>query len=679
MSRFYGGLIMFKRLLMFGVMIFILSACSDDQVTPNERLEDFTSKMQEQTYEGLYDYLTPEAQDTYSEEDSTLRTENIYTDLNVTDLTFEIESLGEDALNKAFEEKSASVPFKVSMETMAGPVEFDYEANLKLLGEEDEENWYIDWNPGFIFPELADGGDLGISSTLPKRGEILDRNNIPLAMNGELYEIGLVPGELGESAEENKENVADLLGLSVEHINETLNASWVTDDVFVPLATIMTDKEELFQDLMAIDGVTYREITGRIYPGEEASAHLVGYIRDVTAEDLEELDPGEYSANDKIGSRGLESLYEEKLRGKKGTTIYVEQDGQDNTIIAEKPVENGENVQVTIDINVQEKIFDQFNGNPGNATAINPSTGETMALVSSPSFDPNEALYGTSENFWGDLEENELNPVLNRFSATFAPGSVIKPVTAAIGLDNGSISYGDGIEINGLKWSNGENWGDYEVTRVSTSNGPVDVDDALIRSDNIFFAMKAVEMGADAYVDGLHSFGIGEEFPYEYPVPDSTVSSSGDLNDEVLLANSSYGQGELEMSAIHLASTYTTFLNNGNMLKPTLLIDEENSQVWKENLVTEEQANDIKDSLRKVVTEGTGKAAQEADLPISGKTGTAELKLTSEDSGDENSWFVGYPTEEQDVLLSLMIEGTKNHDRPSAVEVATEIFIKLYE
>lgn len=670
---------MIKRLFIFGVMVILLAACSDDQVTPNDRLEDFTSKMEEETYEGLYDYFTPEAKDTYSEEDSTLRTEKIYADLNVTDLSIEVESLDEDALDSAFEEKSASVPFHVSMETMAGPVEFDYEANLKLLGEEDEENWYIEWNPGFIFSELADGGDLGISSTPPKRGEILDRNNIPLAMNGELYQIGLIPGELGENAEANKENVADLLGLSVENVNETLNASWVTDDVFVPLASIMTDKDELFQDLMAIDGVTYQEITGRVYPGEEASAHLVGYIRNVNAEDLEELDPGEYSANDKIGSRGLESLYEEKLRGKKGTTIYVEQEGQDDVIIAEKPVEHGENVQLTIDINIQEKIFNQFDGNPGNATAINPSTGETMALVSSPSFDPNEALYGTSENFWGALEENELNPVLNRFSATFAPGSVIKAVTAAIGLDNGSIAYGDGIEINGLTWSNGENWGDYEVTRVSTSNGPVDVDDALIRSDNIFFAMKAVEMGADAYVDGLQSFGIGEEFPYEYPVPDSTISSSGDLNDEVLLANSSYGQGELEMSAIHLASTYTTFLNKGNMLKPTLLIDEEKSQVWKENLVTEEQANNITDSLRKVVTEGTGKAAQEADFPISGKTGTAELKLTSEDSGDENSWFVGYPTEEQDILLSLMIEGTKNHDRPTAIEVATDIFIQLYE
>ncbi|MFS0750779.1 penicillin-binding transpeptidase domain-containing protein [Oceanobacillus sp. 1P07AA] len=670
---------MFKKLLLFGVMVVLLAACSDDQVTPNDRLEDFTSKMQEETYEGLYEYLTPEAKDTYSEEDSTLRTEKIYEDLNVTDLSFEVESLSEDALDIAFEEKSASVPFHVSMETMAGPVEFDYEADLKLLGEEDEENWYIDWNPGFIFSELADGGELGISSTPPKRGEILDRNNMPLAMNGELYQIGLVPGELGENAEANKENVADLLGMSVENINETLNASWVTDDVFVPLASIMTDKEELFQDLMAIDGVTYQEITGRIYPGEEASAHLVGYIRNVNAEDLEELDPGEYSANDKIGSRGLESLYEEKLRGKKGTTIYVEQEDQENVVIAEKSVEHGENVRLTIDINTQEKLFDQFDGNPGNATAINPSTGETIALVSSPSFDPNEALYGTSENFWGDLEENELNPVLNRFSATFAPGSVIKPVTAAIGLKNGSIAYGDGIEINGLTWSNGENWGDYEVTRVSTSNGPVDIDDALIRSDNIYFAMKAVEMGTDAYVEGLQSFGIGEEFPFEYPVPDSTISSSGDLSDEVLLANSSYGQGELEMSAIHLASTYTTFLNEGNMLKPILLTDEEKSQIWKEDLITEEQANNITDSLRKVVTEGTGKAAQEADFPISGKTGTAELKLTSEDSGDENSWFVGYPTEQQDILLSLMIEGTKNHDRPTAVEVATDVFIKLNE
>lgn len=171
--------------------------------------------------------------------------------------------------------------------------------------------------------------------------------------------------------------------------------------------------------------------------------------------------------------------------------------------------------------------------------------------------------------------------MLNRFSATFAPGSVIKPITGAIGLNNGTIKPGEGIKIEGLDWSNGKGWGDYQVHRVSESNGPVDLTDALVRSDNIFFAMKAVEMGSEAYVKGLKQFGLSEKMPYEYPIAASTISSNGKLEDEVLLANSSYGQGELEMSSLHLATAYTTFLNGGSMLKPTLLTSEDKGQIWK--------------------------------------------------------------------------------------------------
>ncbi len=172
--------------------------------------------------------------------------------------------------------------------------------------------------------------------------------------------------------------------------------------------------------------------------------------------------------------------------------------------------------------------------------------------------------------------------------------------------------------------------------------------------------MQAVEMGVKAYEKGLKSFGFGEELPYEYPITPSSISSSGKLDDEVLLANSSYGQGELEMSSIHLAAAYTVFLNEGNMIKPTLLTSEDTSQYWKENLLSPEQVNRIKNDLRDVVQNGTAKKyGKNSAIPISGKTGTAELKLTSEGSGEENGWFVGYPTESEDILIAMMIEETK--------------------
>ncbi|WP_339227302.1 penicillin-binding transpeptidase domain-containing protein [Oceanobacillus sp. FSL K6-2867] len=670
-----------KRIIMLFVFLLILGACSEkDQATPNDRFQDYVDHWNELEFDQMYEMFSKNAANTYSEDQSVLRTQSIYNDIGVSDLQVSFEELNEEQLDIAMKEGTATIPFNVQLETTAGPISFEHEATLIQQEEKDEDedskNWYIEWESGFIFPALKENGQIQIKTTAPKRGEILDRNQMPLAINDTIYEIGIVPGNLGENPEQSKQKVADLLGMSEDAIDTALNAAWVEDNLFVPLKSVQP-KEALLSELLAIDGVQSREMTGRVYPAGEAAAHLVGYIRNVTADDLEKLDSSQYSANDKIGSRGLEQLYEEQLKGKKGIRIVIANEGEEDIVLAETPVEDGETITTTIDINIQEKIFNTFKDDAGTAAAVDPKTGEALALVSSPSFDPNEVLYGTSGNFWEKLEEDERNPVLNRFSATFAPGSVIKPITGAIGLTNGSIKLGDGIEINGLTWSNGEGWGDYEVRRVSTSNGPVDLADALIRSDNIFFARKAVEMGAKSYTDGLKEFGFEEEFPFEYPVTSSTISSSGKLDDEVLLANSSYGQGELEMNVLHLALTYAPFLNDGNMVKPTLLTSEETGQVWKEGLVTAEQANAIKDALRKVVTDGTGRHAQASDFPISGKTGTAELKLSNDSSGDENGWFVGYPTDGQDIIIAMMVEKVQDKESGLATKKVTDAFNKI--
>ncbi|WP_067727075.1 penicillin-binding transpeptidase domain-containing protein [Oceanobacillus damuensis] len=670
-----------KRIVLLLVIPFILAACSnDEQATPNERFNEYVTHWSEQDYENMYGMFSETATESYPQDQSTQRTEKIYEDLNVSDLQIEFEELNEEETESAMEEGTAVIPFSVTMDSMAGNISYDYEATLVQQVEDPEEenlNWYVEWDPGFIFPDLKDGGEISIQTTTPKRGEILDRNQMPLAINDKLYEIGVVPGNLGPDPDQAKQQIAELLGISVESIDSSLNAGWVQDNLYVPLKNILPD-EELFADLMAIDGVDHREITGRVYPAGEAAAHLVGYIRNINAEDMEGVDPDEYGPNDKIGSRGLEAHYEQQLKGKRGVKIVINKEGQDEILLAETPVEDGENITVTIDVNVQEKLFSSYGEDAGTAAAVDPKTGETLALVSSPSFVPNEILYGTSGNYWEQLDNDEQNPLINRFASTYAPGSVIKPVTGAIGLANGSIELGEGMEIEGYTWSNGEGWGNYEVTRVSTSNGPVDLEDALIRSDNIFFARKAVEMGADALVNGMQDFGVGEELPYEYPITMSTISSSGNLDDEVLLANTSYGQGELEMSALHLAATYTTFLNEGNMLKPTLLASEETSQVWKEELISAEHAAAIQDILRKVVTEGTARDAQKADFPISGKTGTAELKLTNDDeSGAENGWFVGYPTDDKNIIIALMVEQIQDKEKALATKKVTDVLTQI--
>lgn len=670
-----------KFIIKVSLLLFIvfLGACSaDDEVTPNDRFDSYVKQWNEQKFDKMYDMFTLDTKKDYSKEDSTDRSKKVYEDLNISDLKVSFKKLDEEKIDAAMKSGEVTLPFTVEMESIAGPITFDYQANLIQEGEDEDKNWFVQWDPGFIFPDIKDGGKISIQSETAKRGDILDRNKMPLAINDIVYEIGIVPEKLGDNSDQAKKKVGELLQLSTDEIDAELGASWVEPNLFVPLKKIPKSEKGLLEKLWQVDGVTGQEVTGRIYPSGEATAQLVGYIGKIKADELEEQDPGVYGANDMIGKRGLEQLYEKELKGEQGAKITVSKENEDDIILAEKPVKNGKNIELTIDVNIQEKIYDSYDGDAGSAAAIDPKSGETLALVSSPAFDPSEVLYGTTPNLWEKLQDDEQEPLLNRFSATFAPGSSLKPITAAIGLENGTLKPNEGIEINGLTWSNGKGWGDYKVRRVSESSGPVDLEDALIRSDNIYFAMQAVKMGGDAFVTGLEKFGFGEKLPYEYPVTASTVSSVGKITDEVLLANSGYGQGELEMSSLHLALAYTPLLNEGNMLMPTLLTSEKTGEVWKKDLMSAAHADLIKKDLRKVVEKGSAKKAMKADFPISGKTGTAELKLTAGESGVENGWFVGYPTETQDILIAMMVEQTEDRGGSSyTVEKVTDVLMKL--
>ncbi len=670
-----------KRVIFLLVALLLLAACSEkEQVTPNERFKEFASIWSKQEFDQMFNMFSTETKEKITEEESIQRYEKIYNDLSIENVHISFDELTEEELDELKKEENPSVtlPFTVEMDSFAGPISFEYEATLvqELVNEEEDEyNWFVNWDAGFIHPELVDGGEIGIETIEPVRGEILDRNQIPLAINDTVYQIGIKPEDL-VNPEQAKQQIADILNIKKEKIDDALSAGWVQDHLFVPIATILPT-DEAYEQVMAIPGVQRKEMTGRIYPGEEATAHLVGYIGDITAEKLEELESDEYGPNDKIGIRGLESWYEERLKGKRGVKIFIKKEDSEDVVIAEKPVENGETIQLTIDINIQEKIYNSYKDDSGTTAAIDPKTGETLALVSAPAFDPNEVLYGTSGDAWDD--PNDQDPSLNRFAATFAPGSVLKPITAAAGINIGTLDPEEGFEIEGKHWSKGKGWGDYQVTRVSLSNGPVDLKDALVRSDNIYFAMQALEMGSEAFIEEFKQFGFEEDFPYEYPIPASTISSTGEINDEVLLANSSYGQGELEMSALHLATAYTVFLNGGDMLKPTLLLSEDTGQIWKEDLLSEEEVKRMQSILRAVVTDGTAKRAEEeSNVPIAGKTGTVELKLSAETGGAENSWFVAYPHESPDILMAMLVEETEDKESGLAIGKFVEVINQLY-
>jgi penicillin-binding protein len=234
--------------------------------------------------------------------------------------------------------------------------------------------------------------------------------------------------------------------------------------VFVPIVNVTGERVHL--DFSDLQGVTKRDKSARIYPYGEAAAHLTGYIRQVTAEDIEKHQEKRLAPADVIGKAGMEQIYDDRLRGQDGVQItVVKADGEVKETLAKVDPVDGEDIHVTIDALLQESMYRSLEKDAGAGAAIQPRTGEILALVSSPAYDPNLFIQGLSAQQWNSWNEAP-KPLLNRFTKLYAPGSVFKPITAAIGLQLGVSSVNEIKTIKGLRWAKDESWGNYYVTRV---------------------------------------------------------------------------------------------------------------------------------------------------------------------------------------------------------------------
>ncbi|MFP3322602.1 penicillin-binding transpeptidase domain-containing protein [Planococcus sp. SIMBA_160] len=636
-----------------------LSGCQP-QPTPQDRLDEYVGHWNEQEFAVMYeDYLTEGSKEAFPQEAFDERQQQLIGDLGIENL--EVSYMAEEDAEWD-EAEPAEFPLSVKMETLAGPVEFEQTVSLIHEEREDGENWFVEWDPSLIFKDLEEGDEVAVQTEASERGEIVDREGRGLAINGTGYNLGVVPERL--EGDGDLEEAAELLGLTVESIEESLNQSWVQPDQFVPLTKAAKSAEQLIADVEASDVATYQETAMREYPYGEAFGHLTGYIGSITAEQLEELKGQGYGATDLIGRQGLERRLEEQLRGESGARILIDkqEEGAEDIVLAEQEPTAGEDVQLTIDAELQTAAYDSMQGEPGAAAAVSPETGETLALISSPGFDPNEFIAGISGERYKELSEDPLNPLFTRFAASYAPGSTIKPVTAAIGMEAGTLDPQQGLEIEGQTWQKDSSWGSYRVSRLHPeAPNPIDLNRALVYSDNIYFARQALEMGTETFVDGLASYGFGEELPFAIELESSQISNDGSLGSEGQLADTSFGQGEMLANILHLASAYEPFLNGGTIYEPTLYASEEAGQVWKEGLISEGNASVLQEDLRNVVTDGYAKSADIDAVPIAGKTGTAELKGALGEEGQENGFFVSYHAEQQDFILAMMIESIEDN------------------
>ncbi|WP_071392646.1 penicillin-binding transpeptidase domain-containing protein [Bacillus tuaregi] len=661
-----------RRLVIISILFLLLTACNKAP-EPADTMSQYIKFWNEQKFAGMYELLSTEAQDSIAKEDFVSRYEKYYQDLEISELKVQFTKPEDEEKPK---EDKVSYPFTASMNSVAGEIAFEHKATLVKEEKNDEKQWTIAWDSTLIFPELEEGAKIRLNSMTAKRGEIIDRTGAGLAVNGQVYEVGIIPAELGDQKDTIINELATQTGLTTDRIDNALNASWVKPDYFVPIKKLPLEEQPLVAALTELPAVSSKQVAARVYPMKEAAAHLIGYVGPITAEELEKREGKGYTANDVIGKRGLEQVFDEKLKGENGVTIFIEKADGSEAILAEKEVKDGETVQLTIDATLQTKLFEQLTGNAGTAAAIHPKTGETLGLVSSPSFDPNTLSLGATADEWTQLQDDPLQPLLNRFSANFAPGSVIKPLTASIGLKEEAITTATTMNVSGLQWQKDASWGSYKVTRVKDPGTPVDLEKALLYSDNIYFAQAALALGKDKLKAGLEGFGFEEEMKYPFPLEPSTT---GKMDSDILLADSGYGQAQVEMNILHLAASYTPFINSGKLIKPTLLHEAELSKAWKQHVITEEQATQLHQMLEKVVQDpqGTAHKANIPGMPLAGKTGTAELKAKQGEKGTENGWFVAYNTENPSLLIAMMIEGVENAGGSSiVVEKVRNVFVQ---
>lgn len=656
----------------------MLTGCSNKE-SPEDRLQQYIEGWGASEFSELYtDYLNTNTKNNYEVDEYVERQEKIWEDVGIKDLAV---TYTEPKKNKEWDkEKPAIFNIQVKMDTIAGLVDFEKEMTLTFEEHQEEKHWYIDWDPSFIFPGMTSTDTLQITTTKAVRGKINDRNGKPIATNGTGYEAGIVPGKFTD--ESKKADLAKLLNVTVEQIDSQLNQSWVQPDFFVPIAQVSKTNDDLLAKLIDIPGITYQETSMREYPYGASLAHLSGYIGKMTAELIEEHEKEGYTETDLIGRQGMERVLEKQLRGQHGIGIYIKgaESGATLESIVEQKAVDGEDITLTIDADLQKKTFDAMKGEPGAAAAVDPMTGETLALVSSPSFDPTEFMLGVSGDRYKILSEDPLKPLFNRFAAAYAPGSSIKPVTAAIGLELGTLKPNEGLPITGKTWEKNTDTGAVKVSRFHPeAPNPMDLNNALVYSDNIYFAQQALTIGSDKFAKGLKDFGFGEEIPFTLNLSPSQMSNNGKLSSARQLADTSFGQGEMLTNILHLATLFQPILTDGIMYKPTLLAEDDTQQVWKKDLLSKEHAAILKTDLRNVVVDGFAQAANLDELSLAGKTGTAELKKAEEVNGQDNGFFVSYNSNDPKFILAMMIESVEDNDGSGYVaELSAEAYKAYY-
>jgi len=531
---------------------------------------------------------------------------------------------------------------------------------------------------GDYWRKLADENRIRSYPIKPLRGIIYDKNKNPLAINVPKLDWVVIPADIvkQEGFEEIKQEIKENIHLTYPIIIE--------EDIERERAVLLEAK---YAD---VPGISIRKDSRRQYKDGLCFAHVLGYLGKVNKDEVAQ---GKYFLDDYIGRDGLEKLYEDVLRGTYGEQLVeIDNLGRVQKVLAIREAKPGQDLILSIDADLQKKLYQALRGRKGAAVALNPQNGKILALVSSPSFDTNAFIKGLSLELFDKILKDKNEPLFNRVIAGgYPPGSTIKPLIASAVLEEGLINpnkqiYCPGHLVLTDKYNPNIVWTYHDWK----AHGIVDMIKAIAESCNVYFytiggGYGEIEgLGIEKIARYLKSFGWGRILGIDLPgektgfIPDpqwkrETRNQEWYIGDTY---NASIGQGDITVSPLQVAIATAAIANRGKVFQPQLLENKE-PKILNQDFIREEFLEVARRGMRQAVISGSAKALYDLPVKTAGKTGTAQVSKTEA----PHSWFTVFaPYDQPEIVLTILIENGGEGSvaaLPIAKEVLTWYFNKL--
>lgn len=528
---------------------------------------------------------------------------------------------------------------------------------------------------GAYYNGLAMNNRTRIVSINAPRGRILDRNNVVLADNRPSYNLMALPEDISDV-----KGVAHRLSMILEKDEDEI-AGIITKGMNRPFEPVYVARDITFEQVAGVEsilfdlpGVGINAGTQRHYVYDMLGAHTLGFLGEVSADQLRNPGKEDYARGDLVGKNGVEKRCEKKLRGIKGYRIFeVDVLGRRIRVLKEEAPERGSDIKITIDKQLQAIAMNAMDGKAGSVVAMRPSDGEILALVSAPGFDPNMFLGHLDEEGWNAFIRDPMHPLQNRaLRGQYPPGSIFKVVVALSGLSTGRIMHEDTCVCTG----------EYKVGNHtfhcwnSWGHGKVDLARGIIESCDVYFYWLGEKLGIDLIASTARAMGLGAPTGIETHDEESGLIPTKawklrrfgrlwQLGETII---SAIGQGFVLVTPIQVAKSMSAVVNGGQIYTPRILMDSPVHEEAQLN-VSKKDLDFIREALRKVVESehGTARQIMDPDVSVGGKTGTAQVVsgYTSKrpDETDipykfrDHAWFFGFsPVRDPEILVACVVE-----------------------